>query len=439
LLGDLGFSVAASTAAYEYDDLEEELLENADVSILTPERLDLLLRINRSALEKIRLVVVDEGHILEAEGRGIKTELLLTRLRRLLPDARFLVASAIVGEASLDEISRWLAAKTAGAQRDTAVSSWRPSLQQVARFEWATPQTGFIRFLTPDITEGEVSTFLPGVIKRREIKFINERTQKRNTRKWPMDKADIAAELALRLSRLGPVLVYVSQPKWTMSVASKIDELVSIDPSMRPDWWGNTGDGTGRAEQIASDWLANERLQSLLEKGVAVHHGDLPEALKEAIEKDAREGRFKIIVATGTLSSGVNIPIRTVVFHSYHRFDEVHDRPVLMPPADYWNIAGRAGRAGYESEGLVVHIADNEKDREALDKYMDFPKEGVALRSQLLRLGEQVERQMVSHSIAGDALDPEILALAAEEVTLDDAEHQIDLIVGDSLAASQER
>jgi replicative superfamily II helicase len=437
LLGDLGFSVASVTGAYEYDDLEESLFEEADVSVLTPERLDLLLRINRAALERIRLVIVDEGQILEADGRGIKTELLLTRLRHVLPEARFLVASAIVGEDSLVEISRWLAAKGADTRSEVAVTRWRPSLQQVARFVWQ-GSGGFIRFVDENAAPGDVRTFLPGVIRKRDIVYVKESTRRRNTRPWPLDKSDTAAELAIRLSRLGPVRVYVVQPQWTMSVATRIDELITIEPDARPDWWGNIPDGPGRAEQIATDWLPDERVKHLLAKGVAIHHGDLPEALKDAVERDAREGRFRIIVATGTLASGVNIPIRTVIFHSCIRYDKENRRSVLLPAADYWNIAGRAGRAGFETEGLVVHIIEDQGDEDAFSAYLEFPKRGLPLTSKLLDLATRLQRRLVSVENAANILDPEILALAAEELTCEEAEEQIEAAIGDSLGAIQE-
>jgi helicase len=433
LFGDLGFAVASALASYEFNALEEQLIESADLSVLTPERLDLLMRINADALRKLKLVILDEGHLLEDEQRGLKAELILTRLRSILPAARFLVASALVGDRSLQQISRWLSAKGLHDTEATATSHWRPSIQQLAKFEW-TGDNGFIRFIEAR-DSGDIATFLPGVVRKRAIRYLNERTQRYKTRSFGVDKSDIAAELALRLSRIGPVLVYVMQPRWTVSVASRIEELVTIGPDLKPSWWGQGRSEPGRAEQIAGDWMTDGQLKRWYNKGVAVHNGDLPDALKEAVERDAREGRFHIIVATGTLASGVNMPIRSVIIHSCTRYE--NNRSVPMPAADYWNVAGRAGRAGSETEGLVVHIVNEPSDARALSTFLDVPEHSVDLESPLLRLAKRIERGLVVSDDADSLLDPEVLALAAEQMSLSETEDVLDAIVSTSLAAQQ--
>ena len=434
LLGDLGFAVASSIGSYDYDDLEEELVEDADLAILTPERLDLLLRLRSGALDKVRLVVLDEGHILEDISRGAKVELLFTRLRRRLKNARFLVASAVVSTQNLVDLSLWLKSRAADARNDTAVTTWRPSLQQIATFSWQ-GNRGFVRFVDPNAAPNAVQTFLPGVIEKRDIVYVNRATQRRNTWHFGLDKSEIAAELSLKLSKLGPVLVYVVQPQWTLSVARTIAKLVDADPALKPSWWGNTGVGPSRSEQIARDWSTDAELETLFSKGVAIHHGDMPDALKDAVERDAREKRFQIIVATGTLSSGVNIPIRSVIFHSSTRYE--NERLVRISPADYWNIAGRAGRAGLETEGLVVHLVITDVDKQAFEYFQQFPAQGLELTSRVLWSAMSLRSDPNQREDIEDLFDPEVLAIAAEESNLGSAQTGIDELLASSLAAQQ--
>ena len=68
--------------SYETDNFEKLLASEADILVLTPEKLDLLQRAQSDFLDNVRLFVLDEGHIIHDKGRGVKFELLLTRLKR---------------------------------------------------------------------------------------------------------------------------------------------------------------------------------------------------------------------------------------------------------------------------------------------------------------------------------------------------------------------
>ncbi len=146
LFGDLGFSVTSSASSYLYEEHETELLSDYDVAVLTPEKLDLLDRLNAHALSSVSLVVLDEGHILGSEDRGVKTELLLTRLRLRLPNARFLVVSAVVSDRGLAEIANWLSGRSLLHLGRSATSSWRPAHLQLAVFDWR-EQAGTLRLI----------------------------------------------------------------------------------------------------------------------------------------------------------------------------------------------------------------------------------------------------------------------------------------------------
>ena len=83
----------------------------------------------------------------------------------------------------------------------------------------------------------------------------------------------------------------------------------------------------------------------MLRSGIAIHHGQLPDAVRRGVESDFRARRYSVIVATNTLAQGVNLPIRTVIVHSSGRWLADEARYERLSARDYWNIAGRAGRA----------------------------------------------------------------------------------------------
>ena len=97
----MGYRISTATGTYDSDDFEEILFRQTDLLVVTPEKLDLLLRAQPEFLENVRLFVLDEAHIVHDSQRGIKFELLLTRLKRKLHQARFIVLSTVVPQETL--------------------------------------------------------------------------------------------------------------------------------------------------------------------------------------------------------------------------------------------------------------------------------------------------------------------------------------------------
>ncbi|XP_073950506.1 superkiller complex helicase subunit twister [Choristoneura fumiferana] len=94
------------------------------------------------------------------------------------------------------------------------------------------------------------------------------------------------------------------------------------------------------------------RLQRVLENGIGVHHSGILPLLKEIVEMLFQSGHVKILFATETFAMGVNMPARTVVFDEITKFDGVERR--ILAPAEYIQMAGRAGRRGLDDTGTVI-------------------------------------------------------------------------------------
>jgi superfamily II RNA helicase len=115
-------------------------------------------------------------------------------------------------------------------------------------------------------------------------------------------------------------------------------------------------------------------LSRLVRHGIGVHHAGLLPKYRRLVETLAQAGLLKVICGTDTLGVGINVPIRTVLFTGLSKYDGVRTR--LLKAREFHQIAGRAGRAGYDTLGTVVvqapeHVIDNEK---ALAKAGDDPK-----------------------------------------------------------------
>lgn len=95
-------------------------------------------------------------------------------------------------------------------------------------------------------------------------------------------------------------------------------------------------------------------MRLLLESGFGVHHSGVLPILKEAVEMLFQRGLVRVLFATETFAMGVNVPARTVVFDSVRKHDGITVRDLL--PAEYIQMAGRAGRRGKDKTGNVMIV-----------------------------------------------------------------------------------
>ncbi|NBI32842.1 RNA helicase [Enterorhabdus sp. P55] len=96
-------------------------------------------------------------------------------------------------------------------------------------------------------------------------------------------------------------------------------------------------------------------LQRLLGCGVGVHHAGMLPRYRLLVEKLAQQGLLPVICGTDTLGVGINVPIHTVVLIQLTKFDGHHMR--RLRAREFHQIAGRAGRSGFDTEGLVIALA----------------------------------------------------------------------------------
>src|SRR6476620_1861767 len=118
---------------------------------------------------------------------------------------------------------------------------------------------------------------------------------------------------------------------------------------------------TSREEkQAIADLIGNFRftagfgktLSRLVRHGIGVHHAGMLPRYRRLVETLAQAGLLKVICGTDTLGVGINVPIRTVLFTALSKYDGQRTRP--LKAREFHQIAGRAGRAGYDTVGTVV-------------------------------------------------------------------------------------
>ena len=102
-----------------------------------------------------------------------------------------------------------------------------------------------------------------------------------------------------------------------------------------------------------------KELRQVLPKGIGFHHAGLLPGMKDIVETLFAEGLLKVLYTTETFAVGINMPAKTTVIESVRKFDGISFR--RLNTKEYFQIAGRAGRRGIDTEGLTVLVVNRKE------------------------------------------------------------------------------
>jgi superfamily II DNA/RNA helicase len=113
--------------------------------------------------------------------------------------------------------------------------------------------------------------------------------------------------------------------------------------------------------------ILNERgfskeLKPLLLHGIGIHHAGILPRYKQLVEKLTLERLLRVVVSTETISAGINLPAKRVIFPELRKF--IQGKARLLIPAEYHQMAGRAGRPQFDTEGVAITLAPDEVVKE---------------------------------------------------------------------------
>jgi hypothetical protein len=151
-----------------------------------------------------------------------------------------------------------------------------------------------------------------------------------------------------------------------------------------------------------------KELLPLLVHGIGVHHAGILPRYKQLVERLALERLIRFVVSTETISAGINLPAKRVVFPSLRKF--IQGKPRLLTSAEYHQMSGRAGRPQFDAEGVAVVLAPEEVVQEIRKQVKDAGRGGY-----------KVDEDKVRKSVYARAKSD---AQRAQEVTWDAAAHQ---------------
>ena len=253
-------------------------LEKYDIILVSTEKLDSLIRHGAPWIKDVGCFVFDEVHMLGDPGRGSVLEILITKLRRIVPSAQIIALSATVGNAK--EIAEWLNAKI-------VKSNYRP----------VELKKGIV--LDGKVYYRDEEEELSGKSKIAEIRIVED-TLERGKQAIIFYSTKRNAEAgAEKIGKIVEEYIKEEEKEELRKIADKIKNVLS-----RP---------TAQCEKLAKN----------VEKGVAFHHSGLVNEQRKIVEDSFRNGKIKVVCSTTTLSLGINMPAHTVVVRDTSRYSEM--------------------------------------------------------------------------------------------------------------------
>ena len=310
--------IKVKVASSDYSSAGRELGQ-ADVIVLTNEKMDSLIRHRCEWIHEVGLFVADEVHLLGERDRGPTLEMMLTKIRKMYSHAQVLALSATIENSN--EIARWLGC-------ELIESNWRPT------------------------------KLVEGVYDHGSL-LLNDGKESRSKKITPSagTYSTAAVDVALEcIENGGQAMIFGETRKRAISLAQKAAPIIynKLDKLERK----SAAKVALQISEKGEDTEITRNLSELVSKGVGFHHAGLGVLARNLVEMSFKTGVIKLLTATPTLAAGVNLPARRVILASIFRYDAEYGGNMPISVLEYKQICGRAGRPSYDTFGEAIIIAD---------------------------------------------------------------------------------
>lgn len=349
--------------------------EKPTIVICTFEKADALLRyLGVLFLNRVRLVIIDEAHMVEQDAnrlegledgasRSYRLEQLGSRILHAQDTYGFrLLALSAVAARAAPALARWI---SGDANASAITSDYRSTRQMLGRLEVSATGQFTIRY---DLMDG------------RSLKFEDERQEETPYVLAPFPPLpggidpDAGPEIAMRAPTLWAALHLAAErsdgarPSVLISLTQSVETFAANCADLLERWPAErlpryraeeeTDDRWTRCLASAADYFTTESVEyRLLKRGIAVHHGNMPGLLARRLKVLIDCGYVRVIIATSTLSEGVNIPVNYLLIPNLFR------GVVPISLQEFTNLIGRVGRAGIATEGHAFIVLPEQTHR----------------------------------------------------------------------------
>ncbi|XP_028179425.1 putative U5 small nuclear ribonucleoprotein 200 kDa helicase, partial [Ostrinia furnacalis] len=336
--------------------LTREQIEATQLIVCTPEKWDIITRKGgeRSFTNLVRLIIIDEVHLLHDE-RGPVLEALVARTLRTV-------------EQTQEEV------------RLVGLSATLPNYTDVAAFLRVRPEQGLFYF---------DNSFRPVALEQQYIGV----TEKKALKRFQVMN-DIVYEKTMEHAGRNQILVFVHSRKETGKTARAIRDMC-----LEKDTLGQflrEGSASMEVLRTEAEQVKNPELRELLPYGFAIHHAGMSRVDRTLVEDLFADRHIQVLVSTATLAWGVNLPAHTVIVKGTQVYSPEKGRWSELGALDVLQMLGRAGRPQYDTKGEGILITNYSE----LQYYLSLLNQQLPIESQLVsKLPDMLNAEVVLGSV----------------------------------------
>ena len=336
--------------------LTKQQIDDTQIIVTTPEKWDIITRKSgdRTYTQLVRLVIIDEIHLLHDE-RGPVIESLVARILRQVETTQDMV-------------------------RLVGLSATLPNYEDVATFLRVDFQKGLFFF---------DNSYRPVPLQQQYIGI----TEKKALKRFQLMN-EICYEKVLQQAGKNQVLIFTHSRAETAKTAHALRELAAANDTLNRF----VRDESASLEilKVEAQTAKNADLRELLPFGFAIHHAGMVRSDRTLVEDLFADKHVQVLVSTSTLAWGVNLPCHTVIIKGTQMYSPEQGRWVELSPLDVMQMLGRAGRYGLDSEGEgIIMTAHSE-----LQYYLSLMNQQLPIESQLIKkLPDMLNAEIVLGSI----------------------------------------
>jgi len=333
----LGMKVAELTGDNQ---LTEQQISETQVIVTTPEKWDVITRksTDTSYTNLVRLIIVDEIHLLH-DDRGPVLESILARTIRRMDQTH-------------DEV------------RVVGLSATLPNYKDVAAFLRVEVKTGLFYFDATYRPVGLKQQFI-GVTEKKAIK----RLQTIN---------EVCYEKVLNQAGKSQTLVFVHSRKETAKTAKFLRDM-----AMEKETLTQFINPEGASREVLlheANESRDNNLKDILPFGFGIHHAGMTKEDRQTVEDLFKDGHIQVLCCTATLAWGVNLPAHTVIIKGTQIYNPEKGKWCELSPQDVLQMLGRAGRPQFDTYGEGIIITNHAE----LQYYTSLMNQQLPIESQFV-------------------------------------------------------
>ena len=319
-------------------------------------------------------VVFDEVHFINCQDRGHVWEQTIIMLPQKI---QMIMLSATIDKP--EKLAKWIEMRYENDDKIVYLAGTTKRVVPLTHYSFITCNNRLFKIIKDKVLENQIKKVInkPIIIKNSGEKMLEENLNiiKKNLKLFETKNIYVKRSFAVNQllkhmveNNILPAVCFIFSRKNVELTASEVTTNLLEDDSKIPYIMKRECDDIIRKLPNYREYIFTpeyDKIVSLLEKGIGIHHAGILPIYREMIELLYSKGYIKLLFATETFSIGLNMPTKSVIFTDIYKYDNNGMR--MLYSHEYTQACGRAGRSRIDTEGYIFQLSNLFRNMETID------------------------------------------------------------------------